>query len=246
MWWVSARFRMIALIGCVFFCACQKSFEAGPTVFLASSFASVADDIKARLPKAATIILMNSSAIARQIEQGAPCDGAILADNSWNFWLSERNIAEPAGVVAVNSLVLASATPMSSIKDLSFYLQHLKSQEKIIIADPDYVPLGRYTKEALSNLGLDQQLEAHFIKAHSARHASFMLKHKAAAFAIIYRSDALLDKLQIVASIAPHLHRAVEYSLLVCNSAKSDSKRALEAVVFSKDFRISLRRKGFY
>src|SRR5579871_5832900 len=164
MWWVSARFRMIALIGCVFFCACQKSFEAGPTVFLASSFASVADDIKARLPKAATIILMNSSAIARQIEQGAPCDGAILADNSWNFWLSERNIAEPAGVVAVNSLVLASATPMSSIKDLSFYLQHLKSQEKIIIADPDYVPLGRYTKEALSNLGLDQQLEAHFIR----------------------------------------------------------------------------------
>ena len=79
-------------------------------------------------------------------------------------------------------------------KDIIKLLSHLSSQEKIIIGDPDYVPLGNYTKEALINLGLFNDLKSRFIKAHSARQASLLLKSGAGAWAILYQSDALNER----------------------------------------------------
>ena len=64
------------------------------TVFAAASLKNALDDVsaawKAEAGKAATISYAASSALAKQIEEGAPADVFISADLDWMDYLAER------------------------------------------------------------------------------------------------------------------------------------------------------------
>ena len=69
------------------------------TVFAAASLKNALDDInaawKAKTGKSATISYAASSALAKQIEQGAPADVFISADLDWMDYLSDKNLTKP-------------------------------------------------------------------------------------------------------------------------------------------------------
>lgn len=251
MWWaltkkiVSAVF-MVAMMAKIL--SCQKSDVPVAKLYLASSLLPLAYDLQQwarNQHHQIDAIFLTSSTIAKQIEQGAYCDAAILADDQWSDFLIKKNLAiKKIETVAKNFLVIASNTYLAKIT-LSEWLNNIQPHEKIIIGDPDFVPLGRYTKEALESLFLYKRLFDHLMPVHSAHHASFLLKKQAAPYAILYYTDAINNDLTILASIDRSLHRQVKYPFLICNGTNPHNQNILMNFFMSLDFNHALTKWGF-
>src|SRR6476619_8374801 len=82
------------------------------TVFAAASLKNALDDVNAAFTKATGIKVVSSyeasSALAKQIEQGAPADAFISADLRWMDYVAERKLINPDTRVNLlgNKLVL--------------------------------------------------------------------------------------------------------------------------------------------
>src|SRR5271170_6047065 len=76
--------------------ACKQAENAGKArLYLASSLASLASDIDQLSRGSIEAIFLTSSAIARQIKEGALCDGVIVADEVWRDFLLKHHAVEP-------------------------------------------------------------------------------------------------------------------------------------------------------
>lgn len=186
---------------------------------------------------------LNSSAIAQQIEQGFPCDVVIVADNKWQNFLIERNLVDShSKIFARNNLILAKNNSQTIFLTLE---KLISKHEKIIVADPDYVPLGSYTKSALVTLGLFKQLEKNFIKAHSAQVARLLLKEGAANFAFLYASDVDNKNIFQATFIDAKLHPPIIYPLLQCKKSQKNHAHLLNSFLMSDEMQKILKNNGF-
>ena len=88
------------------------------TVFAAASLKNALDDTNAAFTKATgvkvTVSYAASSALAKQVEQGAPADIFISADLRWMDYVGERKLIKPDTRVNLlgNKLVLIPRSPM--------------------------------------------------------------------------------------------------------------------------------------
>ena len=91
-----------------------------------------------------------SSALARQIENGAPADLFISADLEWMDYLAERRLIRPASRVNLlgNRLVLIAPTdrPVTLKIAPGFPLAAALGRERLALADPASVPAGKYAQ----------------------------------------------------------------------------------------------------
>lgn len=248
MWWVwvkNNRFIVLTLTLSSLL-ACKPNQQVA-RVYLASSLAPLAKDLEevAKDKMALDLMFVSSSAIAKHIEQSAPCDLAIVADDRWGEYLLAKGlVSKEQAIFARNNLVIASLkkSPRVSANEA---LALVSSKQKLIIADPDFVPLGVYTKEVLENLGLFNRLSDFLVKASSARHARLLLEQGAAPLAILYQTDVGDKKIHIVSQIEPMLHRPIHYPLLVCKEARIALVNRLKQLIFSDQFSQRLIEKGF-
>ena len=108
-------------------CAAEDPGGRELTVFAAASMADVLTEIgrsfEARTGIAVRFSFAASSALARQIESGAPADVFVSADLEWMDYLAEQSLIDPASRsdVAGNRLVLiaTSLRDAGSISDCS-------------------------------------------------------------------------------------------------------------------------------
>src|ERR1700691_5340732 len=128
-------------------------------VFAAASLKNALDDISAQYQhdtgKSASISYAASSALAKQIEAGAPADIFISADLDWMDYLEKRNLIRPQTRVDLlrNTIVLiapAATAPPAGDGDIgALILQGLGGDGRLAMADPAAVPAGKYGKAAL-------------------------------------------------------------------------------------------------
>src|SRR5512146_1653439 len=132
------------------------------TVFAAASLTdalrALAQDWQARGHPAPRLSFAASSALARQIEQGAPADLFLSADEPWMDYLQERNLIVTATRVSPigNSLVLvapASSTARATLARGTDLAALLGPRDRIATGDPANVPVGRYARAALEWMG---------------------------------------------------------------------------------------------
>ncbi len=188
------------------------------TIFAASSVGPAIEEIAEGFGRQKNlkvrISIASSSALARQIEKGAPADIFISADRRWIRYLkdhgrlSNRNVS----AVATNRLVVAAlgdraATEQGAARTL------LKNPEAwIAIGDPALSPLGAYTMEALRAMKIEAQLSHRLAFAADARATLAFLQTGGAPLAILYESDARsVRDLGIVVRLDPSLHRPIVY-----------------------------------
>lgn len=243
--WALIKSSFVVVI--LFFLSCTAN-QAPSRIYLASSLAPLGDTIRDLAGEPVDLVFLSSSAIAKHIEQGAPCEIAVLADEKWRDHLRRRNsITDEIRSIANNSLVLVSNSDDEDLgDDVKNFFHQLPAQEKIVIADPDFVPLGAYTKNALTTLGLYQRLTPQFVHASSARQATVMLEEQAARYAILYRSDAQSAGFNRVVPIHQKHHRAIQYPLVVCRTARRERVQNLKKIFLSEPFKERLREQGFY
>jgi molybdate transport system substrate-binding protein len=157
-----------------------------------------------------------SSALARQIEAGAPADVFMSADTEWMDYLQTRNLLDTASRrnVLGNSLVLISpADSTVSVKIRPhFALAKLLGSGRLATGNPESVPVGKYAKAALTNLGVWSEVQDKVAPADNVRAALALVARGEAPLGIVYRTDALVEKkVRIVATFPPSSHDPIIY-----------------------------------
>src|ERR1700761_5460184 len=145
------------------------------TVFAAASLKNALDDISAKWKEGggATVAASYapSSTLAKQIEQGAPADVFISADQQWMDYVDKKSLIEKPHELLGNELVLIAAkdNPVTVKIEPGMKLAELLAGGKLAVGDPSNVPAGIYAKEALTNLKVWESVEPKLAPAADVR-----------------------------------------------------------------------------
>jgi molybdate transport system substrate-binding protein len=210
--------------------------EKAITVFAAASLTNALQDLGDAFTKDTSIQVRfsfaASSALARQIENGSRADVFFSADLEWMDYLQARNLIQPATrhEVLGNQLVLiAPVDSKISLKiEPHFALVAAVGKSRLATGDPDSVPVGRYAHEALTNLGVWDEIAARLVRADSVRSALAFVDRGEAALGIVYTTDALIDKNVRVVGIFPaSSHMPIIYPVALINGARPHAAKFL-------------------
>ncbi len=199
------------------------------TVFAAASLTNALGDIVTQYEKGKEVKIVtsfaSSSTLARQMEQGAPANLFISADQQWMDYVTEKKLINEKSRITLlgNELVLV-APKVSKLASFTINKQtdwqSLLNGERLAVGDPDHVPAGIYAKEALTHLGVWDQLSPQMARANNVRSALVLVERDEAPLGIVYGSDAVAsDKVKIIAKFPEDSHKPVEYPMaLIGNS----------------------------
>lgn len=207
--------------------------ETTLTAFAAASMKNALDDVnKAYTAKTGVKIVPSyaaSSALAKQIEQGAPADVFISADTAWMDYVSNKKaINEPTRVNLLGNSIVLIAPKDSKIDkvtiDQGFDLAKLAGDGKVVTGDVKAVPVGKYAKAALEKLGAWQAAEPKFAMAESVRAALALVSRGEANLGIVYETDAKVDPgVKIIGAFPADSHPAIIYPMAGTATAKPDT-----------------------
>ncbi|MEO9136053.1 MAG: molybdate ABC transporter substrate-binding protein [Casimicrobiaceae bacterium] len=232
----------------------SRALAADVTVFAAASLKEAMDEQAQRF-EAATgnkviVSYGASSALAKQIEAGAPADIFICADLDWMDYLEQRKLVmlETRANLLRNTLVLiAPASSQAPLKIApNFGLAAALGSEKLAMANPDSVPAGRYAKRALTSLGVWTTVEKQVARADNVRAALALVSRGETPFGIVYRTDALADKgVRIVDTFPSSSHPAIVYPVARVTGSQSAAAKPLLAYLRSATARGIWEKYGF-
>ena len=165
-----------------------------------------------------------SLGLARQIVAGAPADlfasadepsmdeavkgGAIRTDTRADL-LGNKLVVIAPGPSPVTDLALTPAAFAAAI-----------GTGKLATGEVDSVPVGRYAKEALRNLGLWSAVEPHLAMTDNVRAALAFVARGEAALGIVYATDAAADPtVRIVATFPEASHAPILYPFALTASS---------------------------
>jgi molybdate transport system substrate-binding protein len=207
------------------------------TVFAAASLKNALDDIDTEFSKASGVKVAASyaasSALAKQIEQGAPADVFASADLDWMDYAHDKKLVNDATRINLlgNRLVLI-APKDSPLKDVAigpgFDLAALAGDGRIVTGDVRAVPVGRYAKAALEKLGAWAKAEPKMAMTENVRAALALVARGEAPLGIVYETDAKVETgVKIVGSFPADSHPPIVYPFAATVTAKPPAERYL-------------------
>lgn len=189
----------------------SPAIAAPVRVFAASSLTEALTDVAdayARTGRARpTLVFGASSALARQIAAGAPAAIYFSADATWMDDLAARGLLAAGSRRSLLSnrlvLVVPAATPTRIAVRPGFDFARLIGDGRWSTGDPDAVPVGRYARAALINLGVWSAVEGRLARAENVRAALAFVETGAARAGIVYATDARASRKVVVAGVFP-------------------------------------------
>lgn len=222
---------LLVLLGGFFPVAGPARAAEAVTVFAAASLRgaldAVADAWRAKGGHEARLVYAGSSALARQIEDGAPADLFISANPQWMDFLAERGRLAPGSRTDLlgNRLVLVADRP--GAVDLGS-LPEAVGGERIAMGIVDAVPAGIYGKAALVSLGAWPALAGQVVQAENVRAALALVDRGEAPFGIVYATDAALaPDVFVVAEFPEESHPPIVYPAAVLADAGPAARELL-------------------
>ena len=180
-------------------------------VFAAASLKNAIDEIaaswKASTGKEAVASYAASSALAKQIIEGAPADIFVSADISWMDAVAEKNliVTDSRKNLLGNTLVLVATAGSGKKIELKSGadIAGILGDDKLAVADVKAVPAGKYAKAALETLGLWQSVEKNLAMSENVRAALALVARGEAPLGIVYGSDAKSESKVEIAGVFP-------------------------------------------
>ena len=191
-----------------------------------------------------------SSALAKQIENGAPADIFISADEDWMDYVAQRKLIDPVTRVDLlgNRLVLIAPADSTVKADITkgFPLASLLGGGRLAVADPDYVPAGKYAKAALEYLEVWSQVEGKLARAENVRAALAFVSRGETPLGIVYATDAKADpKVRVIGEFPAGSHPRIVYPAAVIATSTNPNARGFLEYLTSKDAWVVFARHGF-
>jgi molybdate transport system substrate-binding protein len=191
---------------------------------LTDAMQQVADGYSKSSGTAVKISFAASSALAHQIESGAPADVFVSADRDWMDFLQSH------GLIQIDSrqdllgnrlaLVAPTASKLSIKIAPKFPLAAALGDGHWVTGDPDSVPVGRYAKAALQHLGVWDSLVPGLVRADNVRGALTLVARGEVAFGIVYETDAMVDaKVRVVDIFPADSHPPIVYPMALTKGA---------------------------
>ncbi|MCL2894683.1 molybdate ABC transporter substrate-binding protein [Brenneria tiliae] len=229
--------------------------EEKVTVFAAASLTNALQEIAAQYQKEQNVAVVasfaSSSTLARQIEQGAPAELFISADQQWMDYVQDKNLidADSRHTLLGNELVVIA--PKSSqqkeiaINDKTDWKSLLQGG-RLAVGDPDHVPAGIYAKEALQNLKAWDELSPLMARANSVRAAMALVEREEAPLGIVYGSDVIAsNKVKVIGQFPASSHKPVEYPVAIVKDRQNPAVSAFYAYLKTPQAAAVFKRYGF-
>jgi len=242
----------VTVLGAVYSPASAQ--EKSITVFAAASMKNALDDVDAAFAvKTGLKVIVSygaSSALAKQIEQGAPADVFVSADTDWmDYVAGKKSINEPTRVNLLGNSIVLIAPKDSKTDNVSIGpgldLARLAGDGKIATGDVKSVPVGKYAKAALEKFGSWQAAEPKFAMAESVRGALALVARGEAALGIVYATDAQVEPgVKVVGIFPADSHPPIIYPVAATTTAKPDTSDYL-AFLRSAKAKMIFQKYGF-
>lgn len=220
---------LIGLVMIVTGCS-QSSADRAPLVLAASSMQeslnAAADEWAAEGHRRPVISFAASSALARQIENGANADLFISADEKWMDSVEQAGQTRQGSRrnLVGNALVLISGTAAKPVALDEKSMMSALGNGRLAMADPDSVPAGRYGEAALESLRLWSAMEPRIVRAENVRAALALVERGEAPLGIVYATDAKVsDKVVVAARFPADSHPPIIYPIALLGSASPDA-----------------------
>ncbi len=256
---VSWRSRLMLLAGLVFGLFCigvsQAQEKTALTVFAAASLKESMDEAAAAYERDAGVPVRvsyaASSALARQIEQGAPADVFFSADLEWMDYLQQRNKVNAAQRrnLLGNRLVLITrkdnAVRVDPARSGSL-LAALGAQGRLAVGQTRSVPAGKYARASLERLGQWDSVKTRLAESESVRAALMLVSRGEAPLGIVYASDTRAEpSVRVVATLPADSHPDIVYPVAALRGAREAEAAAFVRWLASPKGRAIFERRGF-
>ena len=214
---------------CAVFCAlftfsCDTGGEDEILIFAAASLTDVlnelAEDYREESGVNVTFNFGGSQLLARQIVEGAPADVMISAGPKPFEMLMQERLLEDLYYLISNELVVVTRHDFSlKLDDLTGLRSTVFTN--ISVPDPELAPAGTYAKEALTTLGLWEELSGKILPTSDVRSALTNVERGNSEAAVVYRTDALVGHRLSIFDIVPSAsHSAILYPVAIIVGTK--------------------------
>jgi molybdate transport system substrate-binding protein len=207
-------------------------------VFAAASLKNALDEIAAAFEAETKVkavpVYAASSALAKQIEEAAPADIFISADEAWMDYLEGKNLIakDTRRKLLGNTLVLIAPKDSSKPFDLKAgaNLAGALGDGRLAIAEVTSVPAGKYAKAALEKLGMWDGVSDKLAMAANVRAALTLVAKGEAPLGIVYGSDAKADPgVAVVAEFPADSYPPIVYpTARIASSTNPDAQKFLD------------------
>ncbi|MAC77887.1 MAG: molybdate ABC transporter substrate-binding protein [Rhodobacteraceae bacterium] len=235
-------------------CLAQAAAAQQVTVFAAASMTNAMAEIEQKFEEATdydvVVSLAGSSALARQIQQGAPADIFISANPGWMDAVEKDGLLEDGTRLDLlsNSIVLVAAgkdaAPVDIAPDMD--LAGLLGEDHLAMALVDSVPAGIYGKASLENLELWDTVAPKVAQADNVRAALNLVATGEAPYGIVYATDAVAeDNVTVVGTFPADSHPPIVYPAAELAGHDSDAENAFMDFLKGPVARTAFERQGF-
>ncbi|OYQ34946.1 molybdate ABC transporter substrate-binding protein [Niveispirillum lacus] len=224
------------------------------TIYAAASLKVALDEVligyRAQTGAGAVAAYAASSALAKQIEAGAPADIFISADQEWMDHLAKAGLiqTDTRFTFLGNQLVLVierSRAKRLTI-DRTLDLVALLDGRRLAVGEVNAVPAGRYAKAALTRLGLWAKVADKLAPAENVRAALALVARGEAGAAIVYATDARLEPGVAIVGVFPaDSHAPIEYPVALVKGADTAKAKPLLDFLKSEEGRRHFMNQGF-
>ena len=223
-------------------------------VFAAASLKNALDAVNAQWTretgKKAVISYASSSALAKQIEQGAPAQMFVSADLDWMDYLAAKSLIKPdtRSNLLGNRIVLIAPKDKAQPVDIKpgFDLAKLLGDGRLAMANVDAVPAGKYGKAALEKLGVWAGVSGKIAQAENVRAALLLVSRGEAPAGIVYQTDAAADpNVKIIGTFPEDTHPPIIYPIALTASATHPDAAAFLAYIGSDKAKPLFQAQGF-
>jgi len=250
-----ARFLRAAVVLVVLATSANGARAEDVVVFAAASLKNALDNAISAYPKPSGVRIVASyeasSALARQIDNGAPADIFISADLDWMDDVQKHGLIDTATRrdLLGNRIVLvapAAGHPADIEIKPGFPLRALLKDGRLAMADPSAVPAGKYGKAALESLGVWASVADRVAPAENVRAALLFVARGETPLGIVYATDAAADKnVAIVGTFPAASHPPILYPIALVANRHNAAAGAFLAYLESPKARGAFEQQGF-
>lgn len=249
--------RLLALLSLLlapFLAPPASAREGGPMVLAAASLqeslTAVANAWTAKGHDRPILSFAASSALARQIEAGAPADLFLSADEPWMDAVAAKGLVRRGtrATFLTNGLVLVAPAGQKGSLPIrrGFPLARALGSGRLAMADPDGVPAGKYGKAALSALGVWPTVAGRVAAAENVRAALALVERRQAPYGIVYATDARASPgVRIVGIFPASSHPPITYPLALLTRSRHREAEEFRRFLLSPPAKAIFRRYGF-
>ena len=223
-------------------------------VFAAASLKNaldgIAKDWKAETGNDVVLTYAASSALAKQVEGGAPADIFVSADLKWMDYLQKAGLIKQETRKNLLGNALVMVAPADKAKDIAidkgFDLAGALGEGRLAVGAVASVPAGIYAKQALTNLGVWDGVKDKLAESENVRAALLLVSRGEAPLGIVYLTDSKADKgVKVVGTFPESSHDPIIYPIAEVKASANPLAAEFEAYLQSKKAADVFTGQGF-